>query len=91
MKQQPKDQYVYLIGCRSTNTLKIGLSVNPKKRLSTLQTSSPYRLSIIRTIPGGADVERLLHQEFQSLKMSGEWFKWSNKIIDRFESLANNR
>jgi len=81
--------YVYLIGCKKNNTMKIGFSNNPQKRLQGLQVSSPHPLSILATIKGGQPLERKLHKEFAHLKLSGEWFKWDNSIVSRFNLMSN--
>lgn len=54
--------------------VKIGISKNPTKRLAQLQTGHPRRLSILATLPGGADEEMQLHGRFREHRLHGEWF-----------------
>jgi hypothetical protein len=60
--------------------IKIGLSDNPKKRLSQLQTGSPYHLRLIHQMPGNEELEKFFHEYFKEDHVRGEWFRFSNKI-----------
>ncbi len=73
---------VYFI--RADNGLiKIGKSNNPKERLKALQAGSPLKLRIVKTIPGGMNLEQKLHKYFDHLRQYGEWFK-PNKELKEF-------
>lgn len=78
---------LYLIHNTVQNTLKIGISVNPKARLSTLQLSTGDKLALIFDIKGKAYLEKELHKEFANLRLSSEWFRYDPKIIKRFTEL----
>ncbi len=39
-----------------------------------LQTGQPQKLRLIGTMEGGAEVERLLHEQFAEFRTNGEWF-----------------
>jgi hypothetical protein len=60
--------------------IKIGYSKNVRRRMSQLQTGSPYKLSLmgkIRTQGRSADqiLERALHERYASRRLDvGEWF-----------------
>jgi hypothetical protein len=62
---------------------KIGVATNIKKRISSLQTSCPFKLSLLKTWQhdDALDLERLLHKKYKSFRCSGEWFKLSAKHI----------
>lgn len=81
-------QVVYLIGPTQrghTNTVKIGVSDNPKKRLQALQTGHPLPLFLfyagvvfscdtnkpVEALP----LERYLHCKYFSNRLKGEWFR----------------
>ena len=86
--KEVKGDCVYLVGCQKNKTLKIGLSRNPEKRLSQLQVSSPHPLKILAKVKGSRGLEQQLHKEFSCLKLSGEWFKWDDSIIEKFHLLS---
>lgn len=80
--KRASDMYhVYFIG-NEFGAVKIGVSKDIMKRLSTLQTGSSMELSLLRllTFRGeNADkkayrCERVLHEEFQTHRICGEWF-----------------
>lgn len=83
-EQQEK---VYLIGCKENKTMKIGYSKDIKSRLTSLQTSSPYQLTVLSNIKGSKNLEKNLHKEFGYLRINREWFRWSNEIIEKFNLL----
>ena len=86
----PDKEKIYLIHCKFIDLYKIGVSVNPDKRIKQLQTGTPYELSIITIYDSKFPfkVESILHNTFQSKKttenfqfdfewLSGEWFNLS--------------
>lgn len=62
--------------------VKIGISKNPNRRLSQLQTGHPRRLTLVATLPGGLDEEMQLHGRFRAHHLSGEWFSDCPEIRD---------
>lgn len=64
---------VYLI-YNSSGHVKIGVSLNPHKRLRTLQCGSSDALQLLLTIPGTRTLERRLHRRFHQRRVTGEWF-----------------
>ncbi|HEY9768560.1 MAG TPA: GIY-YIG nuclease family protein [Coleofasciculaceae cyanobacterium] len=80
-------EYVYFIHSEESNTIKIGRAKNVEKRLKSLQTANPYELKIIKMfkVKGGKAAQELehdLHQKFDHLRLSGEWFKAEPKLLD---------
>ena len=73
-----KEQYLYLIQNLDNNCLKIGISVNPFKRIKTLQTGSPHKLKLIGVFKGGHLLEKRLHKMFweSRVRHNSEWFKF---------------
>lgn len=57
---------------------KLGVSVDPDRRLRELQTGYPTRLAVHhrQLVPSGIarSLERLLHRDIGHLKSTGEWF-----------------
>jgi len=58
------------------------------KRMAAYQTHSPVQLNVLWTHRGTSVLEHLLHQQFKSLRVHGEWFEFGDKdpvaTIDRF-------
>lgn len=84
--------FIYFIFNADSNAIKIGRAKNVSKRLQALQTSSPAMLKLLKTIPveglGAArELERSLHQQFQSLRLNGEWFRAGIALRDYIEKL----
>ena len=75
---------IYLIENTVTHHLKIGFSNNVKKRLATLNTSSPHRLILLGTIEGSMQDEKELQKRFDFCRVNGEWFEFKNQIINYF-------
>jgi len=78
--------YVYFI--TDGEFMKIGISVNPKKRLQSIQTGHPKKLRIAALFKGGRDEEFQLHGRFLEHRVHGEWFKFCGPI--RQYLAANN-
>jgi len=76
---QPKpDQCVYLIG--GSGFVKIGVTMNVKKRLGGHQTSNPFPLKLFKTwtCRDARTTEALLHAKYAEFQQSGEWFRLSD-------------
>ena len=75
--------FIYIIKDTINNSIKIGISQNPTKRLKQLQTGSPNPLELIYTEECGyggrkrtLQLEKLIHKDIKGkgLKQRGEWF-----------------
>jgi len=83
-----KKHYVYAISDGAF--VKIGLAVNPKKRLGDLQVASPSVLKIEATIEcsrysGASKLEKQLHRACRKYHIRGEWFEMDAMcIFDNF-------
>lgn len=73
---------VYFLKAKSLGLIKIGFSGNVAKRVSSLQTSSPDDLLLMKIIKGGQKVEATLHQKFAKLRVRGEWFSPDKELVD---------
>lgn len=67
--------FTYVIGSRDLATVKIGRSVHPIKRLSSLQTAHAESLKLMAVIEG--DMESQIHERCKCFRMSGEWFRYT--------------
>ncbi len=77
--------FVYFLACGDDGPIKIGHSVDPKKRLRSLQTAHHKKLSLLTWIEGSPDLEAFLHEHFSDERMRGEWFKRSPRLLDFIE------
>jgi hypothetical protein len=79
---------VYFIGCPEMPYIKIGTSNDPAQRLTGIQTSVPYDLEVLLTIPGDHIAERQAHQAFEAHRKRGEWFKREGKLADYLDYMS---
>lgn len=77
MQNQTQFKYIYVVTDGRGN-IKIGISNNPNKRLSTLQTASPVQLKIYATVRVECSqihaYERAIHRRLGRNRHIGEWF-----------------
>ena len=69
---------VYLIRSNDGN-YKIGISVNPSKRIEQLNTGNPEKLMLIDTYESlnASLIETGLHNKYMYARQNGEWFDLS--------------
>lgn len=72
--------WVYFVLCGER--VKIGISKNPRRRLSGLRTGSSRLLRLFYVTPGDMELERELHRQFGADRVNGEWFIYSQQIRD---------
>ncbi|WP_051057037.1 GIY-YIG nuclease family protein [Bradyrhizobium yuanmingense] len=80
-KPRSPSGFVYFIGqVENPDVVKIGFATDVAERLATLQTGSPFTLTLVASFPGTMKAEKLLHRQFASDCIRGEWFKFSSAI-----------
>lgn len=60
--------------------IKIGCSLSPDGRRSSLETWSPFPLEIIAEVEGGFGTERRFHALFAEWHQGREWFLWTIRL-----------
>jgi hypothetical protein len=55
--------------------IKIGIAANWRKRINSLQTSSPFPVRRLLVIRSGVGMEPILHEKLAPLRVRGEWFR----------------
>jgi hypothetical protein len=70
---------VYFI--RHQGHIKIGKSVDPWKRLASLQTAHYEPLEMLAIMPGSEDLEHGLHRAFGKYMKRGEWFQENDELL----------
>lgn len=78
---------VYFIRCAETRRVKIGLSADPFKRVSKINSDSPYPVELLAVEDGGAERESELHRRFAAIRLHGEWFAASDDLMAHIETL----
>lgn len=70
--------FLYVIGAITDGPVKLGISVDPERRLHQLQTGHHERLRLFHAEPVPRDkarlFERLLHRDIGYKRSHGEWF-----------------
>lgn len=84
--KDPTDLYFIETDCAERH-IKIGIASNVHTRMSKMQMDCPYRLRLIKRVPGGAYLEKDLHKEFSADRITGEWFRRSEALLARIESM----
>ena len=79
---------IYFIQDTNSKAVKIGHGNNPLKRLAACQTGTPFPLSMVGTLPGGAAEESLLHDQFEAFHLRGEWFKGEPELLDMIRRMV---
>lgn len=83
------DAVVYYLGEPTSQTVKIGTTINLRDRVSALRAGHP-QLVVLATEPGSFDRERQRHSEFRSLLVSThsrEWFKKAPVLMEHVNAL----
>lgn len=75
------DGFVYVIGNFKYKFFKVGFSIDPYKRLTSIQTGCPFQVSIILIINATMNYEKKLHYKFRRDSTVGEWFKYKKNGV----------
>lgn len=69
------------------DVVKIGIASNLDARLKAIQTHQPETMYVVGTLPGGVELEREIHKQFQHCRMRGEWFKVTEDLLAFMEEV----
>lgn len=86
--QRRGDAQGYVYAITDGEFVKIGYSVNPRKRVAELQTGNARLLSLLGTIPGTESDERKLHAKYEHLNVLQEWFEIDPTLLSEFTQPA---
>lgn len=73
-RHMQSDGYCYFVHARCTPMIKIGMSLDPEKRIYDLRNMSPLPLRVIGLFQGGRSLEKHLHEQLHEHRAHGEWF-----------------
>jgi hypothetical protein len=76
---------LYVIRAEGMKRYKIGISVDPERRIRNLQIGSPIRLEVIslRPLRAARLVEMGLHESLAEHRAWGEWFDLPDDVLER--------
>jgi|AntAceMinimDraft_6_1070360.scaffolds.fasta_scaffold64777_1 hypothetical protein len=80
-KNKNPNGYIYFIRCEGTNFCKIGVSRNPKRRITDIDSYVPFNLEIlsIHFMNNVYDIESNLKTAFIKHRVRREWYSFNNK------------
>jgi DNA-binding XRE family transcriptional regulator len=87
---EEKSAYLYFIGADGVDFIKVGRSKNPKSRLRTLRTGSPYKLQLLRVYPASGHLEKFVLSALRARSsLNGEWFLSGKEDFDALVQQAS--
>lgn len=73
-KVDPKHAVGWVYFAEAGGMIKIGHSRRLAKRMQALRSSNPAGAKLLGVIPGSSAAEGGVHERFEHLRQSGEWF-----------------
>jgi hypothetical protein len=86
-ERKPRAGWVYVVQIVGDNLYKIGMTTNkPDSRLAQFVPKMPYEAVVLATVKTGdaLGVERLMHEHYKDFRENGEWFRFSDGVLDDF-------
>lgn len=86
---------IYFVHATGTDLVKIGFTDgNPERRVASLQTGCPHKLTLLAAMEGTAEDEARLHSDHSAARVNGEWFRLTPQLtiaiaIARANNLAD--
>jgi len=75
----------YFIRARGMGDIKIGKSNQVRARLKSLFTGASRGLDLVACYPAPIGHEKELHQDFEHLRLCGEWFRPGAELLTHLE------
>lgn len=72
------ETFVYF--ARDGLEIKIGLSKDVRKRVTSLQTARSDLIHVEYVVRGGRELEAYLHLKFKNSRLHGEWFRYHGEV-----------
>ena len=81
--------YIYILKQEDSNIIKIGVTNNINKRLKSVQTGNPSKISVYyyEERNNAYKIEAYLKKKFVKYKKEGEWYENLDPLIVRVELL----
>ena len=81
---------MYSLATRDRSKIKIGTTVNLKRRMRDLTQSSEGALDLIATWRGGRPLERWWHETYREFRIHHEWFRYDGALREAIERYATS-
>src|SRR5713101_6596438 len=81
---------VYFMQGEKTGLIKVGWAIDAEKRLKSLQTGSPDRLTILAVIEN-QHKDAPYHTQFRKAWAFGEWFNPTPELMKFIDTLPKHR
>lgn len=78
--REHRPSFVYFAESVDSGLVKIGVTVDLKKRIASLQTGHAGALRLVHWEPGDRSDERNAHDAFAEHRVRGEWFRFADPI-----------
>jgi hypothetical protein len=75
-------KYIYIYFIQTGDFIKIGQSLDWKKRIGNIKTASPYESKLLHVELNVLTFEASCHKRFKRLHHRGEWFRADRKLLD---------
>lgn len=84
---EKKKGCVYFFKHKNLDPIKVGYSTksNPMKRLEQFKTYAPYGVELVAYVESSMalDMEKDIHQKYNSKRLCGEWFNITLAEVDK--------
>lgn len=90
IKDTDTESTVYFVYAREVKRIKIGVTRDIDKRMSSFRTAIPCTLDLMATCGGGRQREMALHKQFAGARVQGEWFNATPELISFVHSLIDD-
>lgn len=72
---------IYFIGSDEHPYVKIGYTDNLYRRLTKMQSDSPFKLKLLRQVEGDRLLEEKIQNRFAPFHVRGEWYLCNEEIL----------
>lgn len=86
-KPQKKNLPVTVYFVRVADYIKIGITLDIRKRLKTLEGQCPLLIECLAMVPGTREMEADLHRRFRPYHHRYEWFRADPELLDYITQL----
>jgi len=82
---RPRNAVVYFAQSLDDLNIKIGWTVDLRSRAKSILGAG--NVVVLATVAGSRETERLLHERFESIRLTGEWFRPTGPLIECISAL----
>lgn len=83
----PEWRWIYFVGSRDHNIVKIGQTSKLKSRMTQLRNGAPVPIKLFAVVFGSPKIESFLHERFSKSRKHGEWFEITDEINQCIEDI----